>query len=250
VTSKAIRPVELERLTARAWRAPREESLGEWRLNAALGVSRRINSCWPLGDPGLDPDRAIAAVEAWYSRQNLPAVFKVAPRAVWPADLCIRLEARGYRADTETLLMTSRLRRAPDMGVTLIEEPNPRFEAVFAATAAGPGDARERLEALARTPRPRAFGSFEIDGVTAAIGACAMEAPWVGVFAMRTLPQFRCQGLAGRVLSDLLAWGADRGAQHAWLQVEAANLDAVRLYDRVGFLTQYSYAYWRKPHAA
>lgn len=242
-----VGPLELELITARAWRAAREECLGGWRLNAALGLSGRINSCWPLCDPGLEPDVAIAAVEAWYADHGLPPVFKLARDAVWPDDLAARLVARGYKADTETHLMTAPVASAADAGVRLEDEPGAGFTEVFAGTAPGPDDARERLEALARTPRPRAFASVEVSGAPVAVGACAVEVPWVGIFAMRTLPEFRRQGLAARVLGALLARAADQGAHHAWLQVEAENLGAARLYEGSGFQTLYSYSYWRRP---
>jgi GNAT superfamily N-acetyltransferase len=246
VTPDAARPLDLERITARAWRPAREETLGGWRLNAALGVSGRINSCWPLEDPGLPVDQALKAVEAWYAARGLPPVFKLAPDAVWPGDLPARLAARGYRPDTWTHLMTAAVSRGGAAGVRLAEDPDVAFTQVFAGTAPNPNDARERLEALARTPRPRAFASLEASGAPVAIGACAIEAPWVGVFAMRTLPAFRRQGRAARILGALLARASDHGATRAWLQVEATNLGAVRLYEAAGFSTLYSYSYWRR----
>jgi ribosomal protein S18 acetylase RimI-like enzyme len=246
VTAQAPTPLDLERLTARAWRATREETLGGWRLNAALGVSGRINSCWPLGDPGFAAEAAIARVEAWYADQGLPPVFKVATDAMWPGDLPARLAARGYQPDTETLLMTAPLRNVTQAGVRLEDDPDAAFAQVFAGTAPNLDDARERLEALARTPRPRAFARIDVSGVPVAIGACAIETPWVGIFAMRTLPDFRRQGLAARILAALLVRASDQGATRAWLQVEAANLGAVRLYEGTGFRTFYSYSYWRR----
>jgi ribosomal protein S18 acetylase RimI-like enzyme len=121
-----------------------------------------------------------------------------------------------------------------------------RFEEVFTATGLDPGDARERLEALNRAPQPRAFAVLSVDGAPAAIGAGAVEAQWCGLFAMRTSPGFRRRGLAARVLGGLLAWGAERGARRAWLQVEEDNPGAVALYRRAGFSESYRYRYWLK----
>lgn len=175
-----------------AWRAAEEGALGDWRLNAALGQSGRINSCWPLGDPGLGVDDAILAVERWYGARGLPAVFKLADGATWPENLGLRLAALGYKPDTETLFMTGAAAGGLDGEVALREEPDACFEAVFVDAGPGGCDARERLEALARTPPPRAFACIFQNGAPAAIGACATEAAWTGVFAMRP-----CLNIAG-----------------------------------------------------
>ena len=41
----------------------------------------------------------------------------------------------------------------------------------------------------------------------------------------------------------LLRWGASRGADSAFLQVEAANTPAVRIYEMLGFRRRYHYWY-------
>jgi len=247
VRGAEVRPLDLELISGRAWRASEAETLGAWRLNATLGVSGRINACWPLGDPGLPASEAIAAVERWYGRRGFPAVFKLADGAIWPDDLGARLESLGYRAGAETIMMTGPMRGDADPEVALSGEPDARFAAVFVGAGPGGDDARERLEALARTPPPRAFGCIFRGGAPAAIGACATEGPWTGVFAMRTLPDFRRLGLARRLLAALLAAGREAGARTAWLQVEAANQGAMGLYQGMGFASAYRYRYWRRP---
>jgi ribosomal protein S18 acetylase RimI-like enzyme len=247
MTPEAVRPLDLEAVSARAWRAACEDRLGGWRLNASAGFSRRINACWPLEDPGMSPDAAIAVTEAWCAARGLPAIFKLTSGATWPADLAERLEARGYHPEAETLVMVGKTEEQDGTGVDLWADPDPRFAEVFAGAADDPGDARERLEALARTPRPRAFGLIGNDDTPAAIGACAVEAPWVGIFAMRTLQAHRRLGLARRVLGALLGRAGRLGATRAWLQVEASNASAIALYESADFAEAYRYVYWRAP---
>jgi ribosomal protein S18 acetylase RimI-like enzyme len=52
--------------------------------------------------------------------------------------------------------------------------------------------------------------------------------------------------LAGRILEALLERGRELGAAAAWLQVEADNAMAVRLYEKFGFRVAYAYRYWRR----
>jgi GNAT superfamily N-acetyltransferase len=47
-------------------------------------------------------------------------------------------------------------------------------------------------------------------------------------------PAFRQRGIAGRLLTDLITWGRDAGAQHCELNVLASN-PAMALYQKHGF---------------
>jgi ribosomal protein S18 acetylase RimI-like enzyme len=135
-----------------------------------------------------------------------------------------------------------------DTDVRVTDRLDEAFSAVFAAAGAGDvGDARERLEALGRIKPPRAFARLDAGGEAAAIGACAIEGDWAGVFAMRTDPRRRRQGLARRILSALMFRAGEEGATRAYLQVEADNGAALALYEAAGFAEAYRYRYWGKP---
>jgi len=239
-------PRLLEIVADRAWPARESGALGGWRLNASDGWSRRINACWPLGEPDRPIDEAIAAVEAFYAARGLPACFKLADGAVVPTTLSEHLRARGYRPAHGTLVMVGAVAGGPvDPDVTLSDAPDPAFEAVLTASAAGnAADARERLDALARIPAPARFARLDLDGEVAALGACAVDGDWVGIFGMRTLPGHRRKGLARRVLDALLSQASDLGARQAYLQVEADNAPAIALYSGLGFTPAYGYRYW------
>lgn len=244
-----IDPLELEPIAARAWPAAREGRIGGWRIYASSGYSGRINACWPLADPGLGLADAIAAVEAWYAERSLPPLFKIIDGGVAPAGLHEALERLGYRARTETLMMVAPMGGGlgADAGVSVTDRLDEAFAAVFAAAGSGdPGDARERLEALGRIAPPRAFARLDVDGEAAAIGACAIDGSWAGVFAMRTDPRHRRQGLARRILGALMARAGEAGATRAYLQVEADNEAALSLYRAAGFAEAYRYRYWGK----
>ena len=234
----------LEQIAADAWPAARADRIGDWRLFASSGFSGRINACWPLGESGLDLDDGIDAVEAWYADRDLPPLFKIVESAA-PPGLADALRRRHYRARTETLMMIGPVGGAAGAGVALSGDLNGAFATVFAAAGSGdPGDTRERLEALARVPSPRAFAALTIAGRPAAIGAVAVAGRRAGIFAMRTDPARRRQGLARRVLQTLAAFAAETGAATAYLQVEADNAPAIALYAGEGFVEAYRYRYW------
>jgi len=240
-----VDPAALEPIADRAWPARERSRLGGWRLNAADGWSMRTNACWTLGEPDREIEAALDAAQAWFVERGLPPRFKLTDGATAPQDLAQRLTQRGYGPCKETRVMVGPTVGGSDPAVGLSATPDAGFEAVFAASAGGNlADARERLDTLARIPAPARFASLMIDGEVAALGACAVDGDWAGVFGMRTLAQHRRKGLARRVLGALLAQAAALGAARAYLQVEADNAPAIALYEAEGFRPAYAYRYW------
>jgi GNAT superfamily N-acetyltransferase len=192
---------------------------------------------------------AIAWVESWYESEGLPGLFKIVDQPDLSPGLLEAISAAAYRPRTETLMMVAPVGGLADPDVALSDVTDDAFETTFTAAAPHPGDARERLDTLARVPPPRAFARLDLEDVPAAVGACGVEGPWAGLFAMRTDAAYRRRGLARRVLGSLLAWAAGAGAQRAWLQVEADNVSAVNLYATAGFEEAYRYRYWSRAGA-
>ena len=115
-------------------------------------------------------------------------------------------------------------------------------------SAPSDADFAERRDVASRAPAPRAFAVLAVDGGPAAVGACVATGELALIFLMRTAPWAQRQGLGRRVLRSLMAWAKANGARAAHLQVEASNGPAVALYAGEGFVTAYSYVYWRPSH--
>ena len=76
-----------------------------------------------------------------------------------------------------------------------------------------------------------------------ATGRAALDGDWVVLDAIAVDADHRRQGLATRVVAELLDWAASQGARTAMLQVETDNPAAVRLYEGLGFVTHHTYRY-------
>ena len=70
-----------------------------------------------------------------------------------------------------------------------------------------------------------------------------------GLFEIATAAAERGKGHGRRLVLSALKWARLRGARQAWLQVEADNLAARRLYGTLGFTEVYRYHYRRPPEA-
>jgi GNAT superfamily N-acetyltransferase len=90
------------------------------------------------------------------------------------------------------------------------------------------------------------FGRVRDGDRTVAVGVMSFGFGWAGVHGMRTAPQRRGEGLAGRVLAGLAEAATARGIDRVFLQVEEGNAPARALYARAGLAPVWRYHYWRQ----
>ncbi|MFF8815297.1 GNAT family N-acetyltransferase [Streptomyces pactum] len=107
---------ELDRVAARAWPPLESEALGEWRLRAAGGFTRRANSVLALGDPGLPLDAALERVTAWYGERGLPAYLQLSAGAAGTQEwLAAELQARGWVREVNAEIRVGALAPVADL---------------------------------------------------------------------------------------------------------------------------------------
>ncbi|MFD3656143.1 GNAT family N-acetyltransferase [Streptomyces sp. NPDC058620] len=241
---------ELARITARAWQPLESEPLGDWRLRASNGFTRRANSVLPLGDPGLPLDAALDRVRQWYADRRLPAYIQTATGAEGTQErLCAELELRGWRREVSAEVRVAalapigdrdadtgqvRLSRGTDAawlsGYQRFGTPGPE---VLAVLNSGPSVWFATVPGDAGSDSP------------AAIGRCVVDGRWAGFMAVEVGAGHRRRGLATAVMTALARRALDEGASAAWLQVETDNGAAGALYDGMGFAAHHHYHHFR-----
>ncbi len=96
---------------------------------------------------------------------------------------------------------------------------------------------------FARISSAAAFARLRRDGETVALGLGVLDQGWIGLFDIVTAESARRQGVGTALIYQMLAWGQQRGAQGAYLQVVANNAPALKLYAKLGFAETYRYWY-------
>jgi len=238
----------LERACLEAWPARVRETHDGWEYCATGDFSGRANAIWPLAwTGGSNIKQAIADARAWCVAQAITPTFKLADDATFPPDLPDALTTAGFTPRTETYVMTRDVAVTPldDANVELHDQPSPDIWAPLEESAPSSGDAAERREIVERIAVPHVFALVRMDNRPAAVGLGVLTGPYIGIYLMRTSPWARRRGFARDIVHALIGWGRDRGADTAYLQVEAANEVAVALYAREGFIVEYCYRYWR-----
>ncbi|MFJ9320555.1 GNAT family N-acetyltransferase [Streptomyces globisporus] len=239
---------ELAAVTARAWQPVESEALGDWRLRAAGGFTRRANSVLPLGDPGLPLGEAFGRVRRWYAERGLPAYVQTATGAEGSQELlCAELEEHGWRREVSAEVRIAALtpvgdREAEVSAVRLTREPDAAWLARYQRFST-PGP--HVLRVLGSGPSVW-FATVPGSGdAPDAIGRCVVDGRWAGFMAVEVSPEQRRRGLATTVMTALARRALDEGASAAWLQVEEDNAGARALYDGMGFAGHHRYHHYR-----
>ncbi|MFE6728939.1 GNAT family N-acetyltransferase [Streptomyces californicus] len=239
---------ELAAVTARAWQPVESEPLGDWRLRAAGGFTRRANSALPLGDPGLPVGEALDRVRAWYAERDLPPYVQTATGAAGTQELlCAELERHGWRREVTAQVRIAALAPVGDgaadvAAVRLTRAPDAAWLARYQRFST-PGP--HVLRVLESGPSVW-FATVAGDGgAPDAIGRCVVDGRWAGFMAVEVAPERRRRGLATTVMTALARRALDEGASAAWLQVEEENEGARALYDGMGFALHHSYHHYR-----
>lgn len=234
----------LEARAFRAWPALETRAMQGWVQRLSGGYTKRANSINALEPNGALTGDLKAALEAPYREHGLPPVWRLTPLA--PAGTDALLAEAGYRRIDESLVQRATLddRFPPDPEVRIEPAPADDWLAGFAALSPVAPLHREAMARLLRSiAAPVGFARVEEDGQPVAFALGVVDGDHVGLFDVLVAPQARRRGLARRLTQSIGAWGRQRGARYAYLQVVASNAAALPLYADLGFETVYSYAY-------
>ena len=233
----------------RAWPAAAVHYDGTWitRLNAGH-PAKRLNSVNPLDPSDVhNINERVGRAARRFEAYGRPLTFRLSPLS--GLDLTQYLDAEGWDRVSESLVMRASL--ADDVPVDDAMHQIPlkdigRF--MNAATAVHDLDAalRPGLTEIITSIEPE-VGLFilESGGEPVATAICVHDGDLAGLFEIATGPRERGKGHGRRVVLSALKWARLRGAKDAWLQVEADNQAARRLYDSIGFTEIYRYHYRR-----
>jgi N-acetylglutamate synthase len=99
------------------------------------------------------------------------------------------------------------------------------------------------LRILQAMPEKTFFVVIMEAGIPVCCGIGVISEAYLGLFEIATRTSHRSHGLATQLCQSILAWGCQQGAKTAFLQVEAINHGAIRIYERLGFRNLYQYWY-------
>lgn len=224
---------EVERHVEALWAEVTTEPLGTWTLRASPPhggrLRRRGNSVLAMDDPGLPWDETTRRVRGFYAALGQQPLAQV--RLGGPEE--DRLRACGFEptgsgdAHARLAPVAGLARATRGVGTDLpvrVDESQPGAATVLVGTGSVDAGGGGEAEPAAR-------------------GRGVLSGDWLLVEGLEVGPDHRRRGLATYVVSELVDWGASRGARTVLLHVEVANDGALALYDRLGFRTHHTNRY-------
>lgn len=242
----------LEAAKAAAFPGIDNQMIGGWLARAGDGITERSNSAVPIGPSAGLQEVPLAQLEEFYRSHNLPCQLMIPDRIGRPAE-----HLPGKRGP-EILVMSKELgdsavnpaqTPAPDAPLANALDPSLADAQIDLAVDDTPDADWFSMYKFRGQPLPKkaldllchridgqlGFARLTVDGHLAAITRATITDGWLGYSAVAVAPEFRRRGLGTLLCQHLLSWGADNGAEHAYLDVIDSNTAGKALYHKLGF---------------
>lgn len=238
---------DLELLASHCWPAREIVSYKGWIIHWDQGVTWRANSVLPNDwESNVDVEQVVDYVISLYKEKATPPAFKISP-ASKPKGLDRLLEKKGFQKRMVTYVQTAPINTisclGPRVPVDLFKVTEDSLDTLMHRTEKRTLAIDVRREIIHRIRGEKNIARVLMHGNIAGVGLGVVEEDWLGLFSIRTMPEFQRQGVAWSVSCALAIWGEDLGATNAFLQVEEQNIPAIALYEKLGFKNMYTYWY-------
>lgn len=235
----------LETINMRTWSAPLQGQRNGWQLRLSGGYSRRANSVYTHNYHGTDLSADIAYCERVYTLHGMHATFRTT-KGSQPSNLHDILQEHGYEqshpsqikiADLGTFDSTSH-----DDFLWSSEFSEAWLQRYMQLNQIDPKHYESHTAILQSLPDTVCFGQIGQD----AMGLAVIEQSFVAFYDIVVDEAMRGRGYGSALMQSLIHWAKTTGATSGILAVDGTNTIAQRLYDKLGFETQYEYWYWAK----
>jgi GNAT superfamily N-acetyltransferase len=238
---------ELELLASHCWPAREIVKYKGWIIHWNDGVTWRANSVLPNEwDSSVNLEQLVDYVIDLYREKNTPPAFKITP-ASQPEGLDQVLEEMGFEQHMVTHVQTAPIDTVSCLGprvpVDLFKVTDDSLDTLMHQSEREQFAIEVRRDVIHRIAGNKTVARVLMHGNIGGVGLGVVERNWLGLFSIRTLPEFQRQGVAWSISCALAQWGEDHGAERAFLQVEDTNTPALTLYESMGFETMYTYWY-------
>lgn len=238
---------EIEYLASHCWPAKEIERYQGWIIQWHDGVTWRANSVLPLGETSDKIlEDSIDYVINFYDERNTPPAFKITKESK-PIALDEVLDEMDFQKRMVTHVQTMPIEDLacldPRVEVDILKVTDESIDTLFHRSKRDEFALQIRREIIHRIEGEKKIARVKIDGQIAGVGLGVVEEDMLGLFSIRTMPEYLRRGVGWSLNCALSIWGEESGANAAFLQVEAENKPALALYSAMGFETLYTYWY-------
>ncbi|MGH8798357.1 MAG: GNAT family N-acetyltransferase [Caldimonas sp.] len=228
---------------------PQQRWADGWLVRFSPGKAKRARCINAVAAGRLPVNEKLALCEPIFREAKLPLHVRITPFSL-PQQLDAQLSALGLRRQDDTRVMVrASLQELPAAsvphGTRLGRLGHHAFaELVGHLRGSTLAERKAHAERLALSPVPfHGFSLTDEDGTAVSCGQFAIEAEFVGLYDVHTAAPYRGRGYAAALCLEMIRFSRERGAIVGYLQVDAENSAARRVYDRLGFRDAYGYHY-------
>lgn len=243
----------------RASQPPEQVDVDGWLLRCLPGKAKRARCVNALSAGKRSLDDKLAECAHRYREAGLPLFVRITPFSA-PPGLDDVLAARGWRLhDATRVLVHPALAEvpAPDLPAGVRDEPAD-VQGYAAAVGALRGSTALEITShalrLRASPVPyqgriwrEATPPGAAPGAVLACAQVARDGELAGLYDVYTAPAARGRGWATALCARVLRQAHAAGARMGYLQVDADNAPALKVYRRLGFVEAYRYHYRLSP---
>ncbi len=235
---------------------PQQRWIDGWLVRFCPGKAKRARCVNAVAEGQLPLEHRLDLCRHVLEQAQLPFVVRITPFSQ-PPTLDQRLDALGLQTldDTRVMVCANLSAMQPEQwpaGLTMVRLGHAAFAQTVGQMRGSPiSQQQAHAQRLELSPVP--FEGWALrrrdSGRFVACGQFAVEADMVGLYDIFTAEAERGKGLSRQLCAHLLTLAGRHGARCAYLQVDAGNLPARAVYQRLGFEDAYAYHY-RTPVAA
>jgi GNAT superfamily N-acetyltransferase len=239
----------IEEAALNNWPALQQLLFDGWVIRFAQGYTKRANSVTPLYPSLLSAKEKIAHCERFYEEKHLPTIFRLPSFSTESHALDQLLAQQGYHSLDLTFVWFTELHSDPVAdNPALYTIPLATWFSIYRQFSTHYIELQHlHRELLERIPPPLMYAALYVQGAPVACGLGVLEHEVFGIFDVVTDPEQRRKGYGTQLVTGMLAWGKQHGAQYAYLQVMDTNQIAQQMYTKLGF--QPCYQYWYRVQA-
>ena len=240
----------IETATARAFPGQEQMLIDGWLARAGAEIAERSNSATPIGHSAGFAAVPLEQITAFYRERSMPVQLCIPERIGKPAQRLVEANREAWELGEEIVVMSAPIADAAlDPAARVDDLPDETWLAMYhyrgqALPEAAVRDLAQRIDGRI------GFARLVVDGETVAVTRATITESddgrrWLGYSAVEVAPECRRQGYGTRLGHSVLAWGAQHGAQAAYLQVRASNEAGIALYTKLGFVEHHRHRYAR-----
>ena len=238
-----------QELTHRAWLARDTVVHKGWLVRVSEGVTKRANSVMPISYHGVDLEKDISIVYKLYKDNNLPLIFQI-PDYFEPLNLIEYLRNSEFLMTDETIVMSIEIEQdniSPNedrFDVVIEHDVDVKwYQALKRLTDIDSSKLEGFKKIISRTSNEKITCSVMKDNLPIGIVLGVIEGPYIGIFDLVVHSDYRRQGIGEFIMQMMLSYAQKNKLQTMYLQVEANNLSAIKLYKKLNFQERYRYRY-------